>query len=61
MPIDIDTLTARIELLSDSPAPSGGGDRRLADEGRAALKEALRPVVVEILAEELEAYMRSRG
>lgn len=72
MPLRIDRVDSEIEILrkpaaagaSDaSVAPgSGGGSETLASvRGRAALREQLRPIVMEILNDELMRIKRKVG
>lgn len=71
MPLRIDRVDTDIEILrkgtdgaSDSSvsAGSGGGDETLAAvRGGAALREKLRPIVMEILNDELTRIKRKVG
>ena len=70
MPLRIDRVDTEIEILrkeagalpSDSAAGSGGGDETLGTlRGRAALRENLRPIVMEILNDELNRIKRKVG
>ena len=67
MTVEIDRLTTEVEVLPQRAAatPSGGGGANSpaapSAQGNAAAKEALRPLVMELLAEEIEHYMRLRG
>jgi hypothetical protein len=72
MPLHIDRVDADIEILRKpaggagaaeaSPGASGGGAETLASiNGRAALREKLRPIVLEIITEELERIKRRVG
>jgi hypothetical protein len=63
MTVRIDRLETDVEVLPGrgtagggpgSPAPAPG-------QGHAQVKEALRPIVLELLEEELETYLRLRG
>jgi len=58
MTIQIDQMQTRINVL----ARSGSGDGPASDDqGLDDLKEVLRPIVLELLNEELDAYLRVRG
>lgn len=63
MTIDIDSMSADVTVRSategSAPAPSSGPRFTAAD--LAALKELIRPLVVEVLSEEMGAYLRQRG
>jgi len=70
MPLQIDRVDTEIEILrkesTDAPGASasgsGGGAETLATvRGRAALREKLRPIVMEILNDELMRIKRKVG
>ncbi len=72
MPLRIDRVESEVEVLrkasdgggtESSAAPGGGGgDETLATvQGRAALREKLRPIVLEILDDELARIKRKVG
>ena len=66
MPIQIDNMDSRVEILPASAGGSGSGGGSAGNAGPAAqdlvqLKEILRPLVMELIGEELESYMRTRG
>lgn len=62
MPIHIDRLDTSIELTAPTAATSsaGSGERRTTTSDGAA-KDALRDVVGELMATELERFLRNRG
>lgn len=71
MPLRIDRVDTEIEILRkaedggaapDAGTASGGGDETLSTlRGRAALREKLRPIVMEILNDELARIKRKVG
>lgn len=71
MPLRIDRVESEVEVMRKADggaavagaAPgSGGGDETLANlQGRAALREKLRPIVLEILDDELARIKRKVG
>jgi hypothetical protein len=73
MPLRIDRVDAEIEILrkpasgagaSDSsvaPGAGGGSETASAVSGRSALRDKLRPIVLEILDEELARIKRRVG
>jgi hypothetical protein len=69
MPLRIDRVDTEIELLrkeaddrtSDSPGAAGGAETLATVRGRAALREKLRPIVMEILDDELARIKRKVG
>ena len=73
MPLRIDRVDSEIEILrkpadgggaSDSsvaPGSGGGSDTLASVQGRAALREKLRPIVMEILNDELARIKRKVG
>jgi hypothetical protein len=58
MPIQIDQMTASIELVS--PAPAAERTREVAADPGVA-RDALRDVVMRLLEDELARYARMRG
>lgn len=65
MPVDIERMNGQVEILraesgNAGRSAGGGGDPSSARNMR-ELKEMLRPLVMELIAEELESYMRMRG
>lgn len=69
MPLRIDRIDTEIEILrkeadgaGDASPGAGGGAETLASvRGRAALREKLRPIVLEILTDELNRIKRKVG
>ncbi|MBX3306647.1 MAG: hypothetical protein KF751_11420 [Nitrospira sp.] len=71
MPLRIDRVDTEIEILrkesngvsesSTSPVGGGGSETLAALRGRAALREKLRPIVMEILNDELMRIKRKVG
>jgi hypothetical protein len=64
MPLHIDRVESEIKVLrsESAAAPTGGGSETLgALRGRNALREQLRPIVLEILHDELERMKRKVG
>lgn len=69
MPLRIDRIESEVEVMRKADdaaagaAPgSGGGTETLANlQGRAALREKLRPIVLEILNDELARIKRKVG
>lgn len=64
MPVQIDSMRTEVDVLgSPDRGAGGGGDAggASAARDRGELKELLRPLVLEIMSEELETYMRMRG
>lgn len=68
MPVEIDSMRSSIEILpsNDSsesrPAASSVAESgAVAAQGQDRLKEQLRPLLMELMEEELENYMRIRG
>ena len=68
MPIQIDSMQSQVEILPSPDrgmAPPVGGQPgtpgSAPTQGTEQLKEFLRPLVMELFGEELEAYMRMRG
>jgi hypothetical protein len=72
MPLRIDRVDTEIEILrqaagagasdlSLSPGTGGGSETLAAVRGRAALREKLRPIVMEILNDELTRIKRKVG
>jgi hypothetical protein len=72
MPLRIDRVDTEIEILrkdagggtseaSISPGSGGGSETLAAVRGRAALREKLRPIVMEILNDELMRIKRKVG
>ncbi|HEY5933082.1 MAG TPA: hypothetical protein VIU61_00520 [Kofleriaceae bacterium] len=64
MPLHIDRVESEIKILrsESTAAPTGGGSETLgALRGRNALREQLRPIVLEILHDELERMKRKVG
>jgi len=56
MPVQIEELETRVEIQPERPAPAG-----LAGLSDSALRERLRPIVLEILHEEIERARRQGG
>ncbi len=66
MPLRIDRLDTEIEIFrkeesSISPGNGGGSETLETVRGRAALREKLRPIVMEILNDELTRIHRKVG
>jgi hypothetical protein len=68
MPLRIDRVDTEIEVLrkgaegAATDSGAGGGEETLAAlQGRAALREKLRPIVMEILNDELARIKRKVG
>jgi hypothetical protein len=72
MPLRIDRVDTEIEILrmptgggtsetSASPGSGGGSESLAAVSGRAALRDKLRPIVLEILDDELARIKRKVG
>jgi hypothetical protein len=71
MPLRIDRVDTEIEIFrkeaegtsdsSVSPGSGGGSDALSSVQGRAALREKLRPIVMEILNDELMRIKRKVG
>lgn len=70
MPLRIDRVESEVEVLrkaddgtpAQSGSSSGGSDQVLsAAQGRAALREKLRPIVLEIVDDELARIKRKVG
>lgn len=62
MPIHIDRMDTSIELTAPTPtASASGGERRAATTSDGAARDALRDVVGEVMAAELERFLRNRG
>jgi hypothetical protein len=72
MPLRIDRVESEVEVLrkagDDAPASSGNasgggsGDRTISDaQSRAALRDKLRPVILEIVNDELARIKRKVG
>lgn len=63
MAVQIDRMESRVEILPEgaggSASPSAAGSEPV--QGTQRLKEILRPLVIELIAEELNAYRRLRG
>jgi hypothetical protein len=59
MPVQIDRVDTEIDVLP--PAAAGGGSPPLPGATDAALKERLRPIVMQILQEELDRLRRQQG
>ncbi len=57
MSVDIQRMRSRIEVRSSQATEAGSNS----DQGVEELKEALRPLVMEVIREEMEQYLRSRG
>ncbi len=66
MPLHIDRVQSELDIMPDPTAPHpttqmpGGIDGR-SQSSDAMLKERLRPIVMEILQEELEMIRRQQG
>lgn len=68
MPVHIDRVDTEIEIQrkaeggsSDSGSTGGGDDMLGAVRGRNALREKLRPIVLEIVRDELDRIKRKVG
>lgn len=66
MPVEIDSMHSDVEILPnrDTGQTSGGvgyAGSPAAAQNSEQLKEVLRPLVMELISEELEYYMRMRG
>lgn len=65
MAFQIDRMTSEIDVTPGVAAPDAAGDRTAAAKAsaltRAELKELLRPIFLELLAEGIEDHARSRG
>ena len=71
MPLRIDRVDTEIEILrkeagvpsdlSVSPGTDGGSETLAAVRGRSALREKLRPIVMEIINDELTRIKRKVG
>jgi hypothetical protein len=66
MTVTIDRLDTEVEVLPGRRSQGGGAGgpgspAPASAQGNAELKAALRPIVLELLEEELEAYQRLRG
>jgi hypothetical protein len=61
MAMQIDTVQAEMDVLPAGPAAAGDAPAPALPASRAALKAMLRPVVLEILAEEMERLTRRYG
>jgi hypothetical protein len=60
MPVHIDRVETEMDVLPAAAAGPGGGPP-LPGGADAALKERLRPIVLEILQEELDRLRRKQG
>ena len=63
MPLDVELAEVVIEALESGPAPNRGAAPKVSLSlfERDALKERLRPLVLEILDEALDRHRRSQG
>ncbi len=61
MPVQIHNLRSRIELLRQGEGANHSVESTPGDAGDTDLKEALRPLVLELLEEELDRHLRSQG
>lgn len=63
MPVQIDRMESRVEILPEEGAGSGANAAPGSEpvQGSQRLKDILRPLVIELIAEELNAYRRLRG
>jgi hypothetical protein len=63
MAVEIDELNTQVRVTSPASAVSGAGRGPTPASGgdQSVVCEALRPIVRQILTEELEAIMRTRG
>jgi hypothetical protein len=59
MPVQIDRVETEIDVLPAAAGAGGGG--QLPGATDAALKERLRPIVMQILQEELDRLRRQQG
>jgi hypothetical protein len=60
MPVEIDQMTSQIDVSSE-PAGTGAASGTALLQRMGELKEALRPIIIELIRDELDAYMRTRG
>ncbi len=61
MAMQIDLVQADLDVLPDTAAPGGAPAAGALPTSMAALKAMLRPIVLEILAEEVERLTRRYG
>lgn len=61
MPVQIDSMQSQIQILPTQGAGASPATANAAAQSNEQLKELLRPIVIELIGEELETYMRLRG
>lgn len=60
MPVQIDRMDTSVEIMPQ-PQPSGGGADRRTSAGERPSQEAMREMVGQLMAEELDRFVRNRG
>ncbi len=64
MPAEIGTMNTNVEILpaqGDTGGSNAGAQSPTSMQDNIRLKEVLRPLVIELINEELENYMKMRG
>ena len=61
MPVQIDSMQSQIQIQPTQGAGAAPATANAAAQSNEQLKELLRPIVIELIGEELETYMRLRG